>query len=331
MDETIGALRDPYGRKIEYLRVSITDLCDFRCVYCRPPEGVTLTTHDQILRYEEILRIVELSVSLGVKKIRVTGGEPLVRKGVTGFIKRLTKVDGIEEVALTTNGYRLAPMAEQLKRAGLTHVNISLDSLNRETFQKITGKDGLENVFAGIDASLDVGFDPVKINVVLLKGFNEADTLNFAIMTIERPVDVRFIERMPFGEEHLPMAPDSFSALVAQQMIQEKLGPLEPVGKKDLDGPARMFRLSGAQGNIGFIDPVTGHFCATCNRLRLTAKGALRPCLFSNREINIKDPMRNGGTDEELRKILKDAVAAKPIGHGDICGPMGVGMNQIGG
>ncbi len=331
MDETVGALRDSYGRSIEYLRISITDLCDFRCVYCRPPEGVALTTHYEILRYEEILRIVELSVTLGVRKVRVTGGEPLVRKGVTGFINRLTKVEGIEEVALTTNGYRLGPMVKELKDAGLTRVNISLDSLDRDTFKRITGKDGLKNVLEAIAASLDVGFDPVKINVVLLKGFNEMDTLNFAKMTLERPVDVRFIERMPFGEQDPPMAPDSFSALMAQGMIEDEFGPLEPIGKKDLDGPARMFRLPGAKGNIGFIDPVTGHFCANCNRLRLTAKGALRPCLFSNREIDIKAPMRNGATDNEVKRILKYAVAAKPMAHGDICGPMGVGMNQIGG
>ena len=326
-----AGLVDPYGRVIDYLRVSITDLCNFRCVYCRPPEGVKLISHDEILRYEEILTIVSVAQELGIRKIRVTGGEPLVRRGVVDFIARLTRSAGIRDVGLTTNGSRLAEMADDLKAAGLTRINISLDSLRREVFRQITGYDQLDRVLAGIEAALEVGFHPVKINVVLLEGMNETDVPEFARLTVERPLHVRFIERMPFGTDEVPGSPDSFCARSVIEMIQESLGELHQEERQPSDGPATMFRLAGARGRIGVIDPITGHFCGTCNRLRLTARGTLRPCLLGPNEIDIKTPLREGASREELARIIRRAVAAKPASNGTRTTPMNDTMNLIGG
>jgi cyclic pyranopterin phosphate synthase len=325
------ALIDSYQRSIDYLRISITDLCNLRCLYCRPPEGVELISHDEILRYEEILTIAGVACDLGIRKIRVTGGEPLVRRGVLGFISHLTAMKGIEDVGLTTNGVLLASMARDLRSVGLTRLNVSLDSLRRETFKAITGSDNLDTVLEGISVALDAGLRPVKINVVLLQGLNEEDVPGFARLTLQQPVDVRFIERMPFGDAHLAGSPDPFSALKVLEIIAREVGPLEPQERNALDGPATMFSLQGAKGRIGVIDPITGHFCGTCNRLRLTARGTLRPCLLGTQEIDIKGPLRQGATPEELAGIIRAAVAEKPMGHHARCSSIRDGMNLIGG
>jgi cyclic pyranopterin phosphate synthase len=325
------SLIDPHRRVVDYLRVSITDLCNLRCLYCRPPEGVQLISHEEILRYEEILTIIGLARDLGVRKLRITGGEPLVRRGVLDFVSRLTRMDGIEDVGLTTNGVLLAYMARDLRNAGLTRVNISLDSMRRETFKQITGADFLENVLEGISCALKEGFDPVKINVVLLEGINEADIPAFARLTLDRPVDVRFIERMPFGVDPSPRSPGSFSADNAFEMIRQQVGEPRPVDRDRRSGPATMFSLPGALGRIGIIDPVTGHFCGTCNRLRLTARGTLRPCLLGPLEIDIKTALRNGAPPETLTEIIRRAVLAKPAGQPSCPARLRDGMNQIGG
>lgn len=322
---------DAYGRTIQYLRVSITDLCNLRCLYCRPPEGVPLVTHEEILRYEEILTIVGIFRDLGIKKIRVTGGEPLVRRGVREFIARLSAMKGIEDIGLTTNGVLLASMAKDLRAAGLKRVNVSLDSMDRDNFKRITGSDKLELVLKGIREALAVGFSPVKINVVLLQGMNEPDVAEFARLTIHEPVSVRFIERMPFGSESLPGSPDSFSAHGVLEMIRKEVGELKIVDREPLDGPATMFTLKRAAGRIGIIDPVTGHFCGTCNRMRLTARGTLRPCLLGPEEIDVKTPLRHGATHAELTEIIRSAVLAKPVGHPGEPQRMCDGMNMIGG
>ncbi|MEW6112023.1 MAG: GTP 3',8-cyclase MoaA [Thermodesulfobacteriota bacterium] len=324
-------LLDTHGRTIDYLRVSITDLCNFRCVYCRPPEGVKLVTHEEILRYEEILTIVEVALEIGIRKVRITGGEPLVRRGVVDFITRLTRLPGLDDVALTTNGVLLTEMAQDLKVAGLKRLNISLDSVRRDTFTRITGQDKLDQVLAGIDAALTLGFHPVKINVVLLEGINEEDMPDFARMTLDRPLDVRFIERMPFAEAAPADTPLPLSAHKVFSIIEREVGELIPVESGPLDGPASLFQLRGAQGRIGIVDAVTGHFCGACNRLRLTARGTLRPCLLSPGEIDIKAALRNGATREELSSIIRGAVRAKPD-HGAkgaklACEP----MSRIGG
>lgn len=324
-------LVDSHGRIIDYLRVSITDLCNLRCVYCRPPEGVKLVTHAEILRYEEILRIVEIARDLGIRKLRVTGGEPLVRRGAVEFIARLTALQGIEDVGLTTNGTLLPEVAERLRDAGLKRINISIDSLRKDVFREITGYDGLDDVLRGIQAAIEVELSPVKLNVVLLEGINEPDITNFARMTLDKPVDVRFIERMPFGAEDPDGAPPSFSAAAARSMIEQEVGKLIPVERNGMDGPASMYRIEGAAGRIGMIDPITGHFCATCNRLRLTARGTLRPCLLGRGEFDIKTPLRNGASREELVDCIRVAVNAKPVGSLGHGSSLGDGMNMIGG
>ena len=325
------SLVDPHRRVVDYLRVSITDLCNLRCLYCRPPEGVKLISHDDILRYEEILTIIRVARDMGIRKLRITGGEPLVRRGVLDFVSKLTRMDGIEDVGLTTNGVLLASMARDLRAAGLTRVNISLDSMRRETFKEITGSDLLEAVLEGINCALKEGFDPVKINVVLLEGMNEADIPAFARLTLDRPVDVRFIERMPFGAEPTPRSPGSFSADSALEMIRQEVGEPQPVDRDLRGGPATMFKLPGAVGRIGIIDPVSGHFCGTCNRLRLTARGTLRPCLLGPLEIDIKGAIRGGTSPETLAAIIRRAVLAKPVGQPSSSTAMRDGMNLIGG
>jgi len=325
-------LIDLYGRTIDYLRISITDLCNFRCIYCRPPEGVPLVSHSDILRYEEILKIVTVATNLGIRKVRVTGGEPLIRRGVLDFIYRLTSETDLEDVALTTNGSRLSKMAEGLYKAGLRRVNISLDTLRRECFHAITGADELNKVLNGIEACIEVGFDPIKINVVLLKGLNEADVVDFARLTIDKPIDVRFIERMPFGAEiPPPNSPGSFSALQTLTIIKGVFGSLSPVERSELDGPARMFKIEGSQGRIGVIDPISGHFCGTCNRIRLTARGSLRPCLLSASEIDVKSFLRSYPDDREIEAYIRAAVLAKPVGRFSNIQKINVGMNSIGG
>ena len=324
-------LCDLYHRTIDYLRVSITDLCNLRCVYCRPAEGVKLITHEEILRYEEILTVVGVARDLGVRKIRVTGGEPLVRRGMVGFVAALAEMEGIEDVALTTNGVRLPAMAEDLRAAGLTRINISLDSLRRETFRSITRGDHLNDVLNGIDKALRLGFDPVKINVVLLQGINEPDVPEFARLTLNQRIEVRFIERMPFGADVVPDSPDPFGAHKALEMIRNEVGDLVPLERGPLDGPATMFQIKGAKGRVGIIDPMTGHFCGTCNRMRLTARGTLRPCLLSNLEIDVRTPLRNGASKDEIGELIRNAVLAKPVGRRSDTRDMNDGMNMIGG
>ncbi|MFH0958914.1 MAG: GTP 3',8-cyclase MoaA [Pseudomonadota bacterium] len=325
-------LIDHHGRIIDYLRVSITDLCNFRCIYCRPPQGVKLIPHADILRYEEILKIISVSKNLGIRKVRITGGEPLVRRGVVDFISRLTHDIGLEDVALTTNGSKLDEMAWRLREAGLTRVNISLDTLRRDCFYSITGVDGLAMVMKGIQTSFEAGFSPIKINVVLLKGFNEIDVPEFARLTLNRPLDVRFIERMPFGNDAEPInSPNSFGATEVLGMIENSFGTLIAVERSPLDGPARMLKIRGAQGRIGIIDPVTGHFCPTCNRLRLTARGTIRPCLLSPLEIDLRSFLRTDPDDSQIEAFMKAAVMAKPASRYSNIQRMEAGMNTIGG
>ncbi len=291
-----------------------------------------LVSHSDILRYEEILRIAKVAKNLGMRKVRITGGDPLVRRGVLDFISRLVSETGLEDVALTTNGSKLQDMALSLRKAGLKRVNISLDTLRRDCFRSITGADELYRVLKGIEASLDVGFDPIKINVVLLKGINERDVPDFARLTIDKPVDVRFIERMPFGAEiPPPNSPDSFSAKDTLKIIESAFGKLNPVERSKLHGPATMFKLDGALGQIGVIDPVSGHFCGKCNRMRLTAKGFLRPCLLNPLEIDVKTFLRTSPDDSQMESFLEAAVLMKPASRFSNIEKIDVGMNTIGG
>jgi cyclic pyranopterin phosphate synthase len=292
----------------------MTDRCNLRCLYCLPCEDIPKLRHEDILTYEEILRIAGIAVKLGIEKIRLTGGEPLVRKGFCEILPQLTALRGLKDVALTTNGIYLKENLEKLKIGGLNRLNISLDSLKRKKYAKITGSDGLIQVLEGIEQAGQMGFRPIKINVVVIKGVNDDEVLDFAGLSLKHPYHIRFIEYMPLGIA----SSDNSLHHVPSSMIKEKLGSigkLKRVSRTALDGPAERFRFEGAPGEIGFISPLTHHFCHTCNRLRLTASGRLRPCLLSDWEEDLKGPMRKGASDNDLVKIFLKTASNKPLEH----------------
>jgi cyclic pyranopterin phosphate synthase len=301
-------LVDPRGRRIEYLRISITDRCNFRCIYCQSKGPFKFLPHEEILTFEEIESIVRVGVKLGVKVVRLTGGEPLLRKGIVELVARLAKIPGLEDLSLTTNGYFLSELVKPLKEAGLKRINISLDTLSEEKFSELTGGFSLKKVMEGLYLSLSAGFTAVKINSVIIRGFNDEECEELAKLSIELPVEVRFIEFMPVGKNSLW----DESRVVPISEIKErverlgKLFPAEKVGK----GPAAVFRFEGAKGKVGFISPLSSHFCGSCNRLRVTADGRLRPCLFSDEEINLKDYLR--GKKGSLEEAFREALRIKP-------------------
>jgi len=306
-------LIDNYKRHLNYLRISITDRCNLRCLYCAPGGLVPKQSHGNILRYEEILRIVRVGVRLGISKVRLTGGEPLLRKGVYEFLNDLVAIDGLSDISLTTNGVLLAQNAETIRDAGIRRVNISLDTLQADKFKTITGYDLFDQVWAGIEKAHALGFDPIKLNVVALKGYNDDEFVDLARLSMTYPFHIRFIEYMPIGNPLMKhgdyiLAPD-IKALLGP------LGTLTPVQKKRGDGPAERYRIEGAVGEIGFIQAMSHHFCRTCNRLRLTANGQLRPCLLSDKQLDIKGPMRDGGSDDDLKDVFLQAVQHKQESH----------------
>lgn len=331
-------MKDSHGRVIDYLRISLTDRCNFRCIYCMPEDGVCQMSHEEILRIEDIERLVHVAAGIGIKSIRLTGGEPLVRKGVVDLVDAITDIDGIENVSMTTNGVLLPAMADDLKRAGLSRVNISLDTLDAEQFKRVTRVGKLEDTLAGIDAALESGFDPVKINAVTVKSLNQ-DFLAFAKLSIDRPLHVRFIEYMPVGdssqagtgwgkEDVIPS--EELLSIINERAAEEGLSPLSSAAANPLGwGPARYYEFPEAQGTVGFISPLSRHFCSACNRLRMTADGKIRPCLFSDTEYDAKEALRRGD-DEQVRAVLLEALGAKPDDHHDKVGTER-GMSQIGG
>jgi GTP 3',8-cyclase len=306
-------LIDRFDRKITYLRISLTDRCNLRCIYCMPPEGQKKLRHKDILRYEEVLRIARIAIKLGINKIRLTGGEPLVRRGVQEFIPMLTALDGLDDVSITTNGVYLKNNLETLQAAGIKRINVSLDSLKRLNFKLITRFDYFNEVWEGIEKARDMGFDPIKINIVIMKGINDSEVLDFARLAIDQPYHIRFIECMPIGLETNNSAFVSNSEV--EKAIIETFGPLIPLTHEKYDGPAARFRFDGGKGEIGFISAMSKPFCQNCNRLRLTANGKILPCLLSNSAVDIKKPLRMGCLDEELIKVFLKAVEVKPQFH----------------
>jgi cyclic pyranopterin phosphate synthase len=296
-------------RRINYLRMSITDLCNLRCGYCTYWQEFERLPPGEILSYEEMLRLAAVAAKIGIRKIRITGGEPLVRREVVGFLQSLHQVPGIEEVCLTTNGVLLPELAPALYEAGLRHLNISLDTLCRERYREITGRDNCQEVMAGLQLALALGFQPLKINCVVLKGINEDELIDLALLARDYPIQVRFIELMPtvsqeWWERHfLPMS-------AVHQRLAE-LGQMSPVITAATAGPARIFRISGFQGELGFISPMSDHHCSSCNRLRLTASGILRPCLFRETGIDLKGPLRQGAFDGLLAYLFQEGVRNK--------------------
>jgi cyclic pyranopterin phosphate synthase len=279
-----------------------------------PEEGISLIPHEEILTYEEILRIVHVFSTEGISKIRLTGGEPLVRKGIVEFIFHLSQIEEIKDLSLTTNGILLKELAKDLKRSGLKRINVSLDSLRKERFHQITRRDDYDRVWGGIEEALEVGFSPIKINMVAIQGVNDDEIESFAHLTLKLPLTVRYIEYMPSGngrewkESNLLTIPKIKSRL-------EKIGKLIPVPSDQWDGPAKRFRIEGAHGEIGLIGPVSTHFCKDCNRLRLTPDGKIRTCLFSDEELDVRELLRKGGSDQDLRERLHTALRKKPERH----------------
>jgi len=323
---------DSFQRPINYLRISVTDRCNLRCIYCMPAGGVDLVTHDDILRYEEIYTVVQAAAELGINKIRITGGEPLLRSGLTKLIEMLVSIDTIDDIALTTNGILLSSCAAELKSAGLHRVNVSLDTLRQDRFKSITrGSAELSDVLEGIEVAKSVGLNPVKINTVVMAGINDDELLDFATKTINDGWHVRFIELMPVAGDEAKSLPFVPVSEIRQRL--EALGELEPCLHSKGNGPAKYFRFPQARGSIGFISPISEHFCFRCNRLRLTADGKLRPCLLSEEEIDLRGPLRNGISSAGLKQLIEEAVARKPLRHhlAEGCIPKDRPFSQVGG
>ena len=303
-----------FDRSISYLRLSLTDQCNLRCLYCSPKAMTDKLESVDLLSYEEILRVVQLAVEMGVKKIRLTGGEPLVRRDITTFIRGLAGIDGLEDIRLTTNGVLLADYAEELYKAGIRKLNISLDTLRPDRFLQITGSDFFERVWRGITTVRDMGFAPIKINVVAMNGINDDEFLDFARLSITEPYQVRFIEFMPMGKDTAWDKEKYISAETIRKRL-ETLGPLKPLATSGMEGPARVFQFEGAKGKIGFISPISHHFCDKCNRLRLTSEGKLRSCLLTDQETDLKTIIREGGSDADIKNALLATILNKPKGH----------------
>ncbi len=306
-------LTDSYGRKINYLRLSVTDRCNLRCQYCMPAEGVATQGHCDILRYEELLRIAQAAVAIGIEKVRVTGGEPLIRSGIVRFLGQLSALPGLKHLALTTNGLLLPEMASGLHQAGVQRLNISLDSLQPDRFAQITRGGDVLKVLQGIKAALAADFPPPKINTVVMRGINDDELFAFADLTITLGVSVRFIEYMPAVEDE--QWPDRS---VPGQELLDRLASryqLNPVDKGAYAGPSRDFKISGALGTIGIITAVSGHFCNECNRIRVTADGRMKGCLFNDEVLDLK-PILARNDDQELQQALLEMIAHKPRQHG---------------
>lgn len=313
MESNHPQLIDQYHRRLNYLRLSITDRCNLNCLYCTPAGVTSKLRHEDILTYEEIFRLARIVVGLGIEKIRLTGGEPLIRKGIYDFLPRLAALPGLKDISLTTNGIFLKENTKRIRASGIKRINVSLDTLRPDIYEKITGYDGFQQVWEGIELARELGFQPIKINMVPILGINDDEILDFARLSVVYPYHIRFIEYMPIGAN-----PDDPLSYVANSLIKEQLtslGKLVPVPKTAYEGPAERFKIEGASGEIGFISPMTNHFCRVCNRLRLTASGRLRPCLLSNKHTDLKGPMRSGASDSELARIFLNAALNKPYAH----------------
>lgn len=301
-------MKDSFGREINYLRISVTDLCNLRCRYCMPQEGIPKLPHENVLSVEEIETLAKAFVNLGINKIRLTGGEPLVRRGILDIVERIGKLEGVKDFAITTNGVLLKNLAQELKNRGLKRVNISLDTLKEEKYKYITRIGNIKDVLEGIEVAKKVGLTPIKINTVLVRGFNDDEIEDLARLTEREEIDVRFIELMPIGEA---LKNESIK-YISNQIVLEKLPELIPLEKKDPSSPAVYYKLPDAKGRIGLINPISCKFCKYCNRVRLTAQGKMKLCLHSDEEVDLKEALRKG---QDIESIIIDAINRKPESH----------------
>ncbi len=336
----VSPLVDPFQRSISYLRVSVTDRCNLRCVYCMPEQGIPFVPRQEILTLEEVARVVRVAAGMGLRQVRLTGGEPLVRNGIVKLVRWIAETPGIEDISLTTNAMILASYAHELAAAGLKRVNVSLDTLRPERFRQITRHGDLAAVREGIAAARDAGLTPIKLNVVVMREVNDDEVADIARTTLAEDWEVRFIELMPFMDEQetcikdTSLVPGFVPTHEVRRQIEEALGPLEAAETNAGGGPASYYRLRGARGLIGFISPLSEkQFCATCNRMRLTAEGKIRPCLLTDHEVDLRQTLRSGGSDDDLRARILEALQTKPDAHhlGDGNRPRRRKMAQIGG
>ncbi len=350
---------DSFGRTIDYLRVSVTDQCNLRCVYCMPEEGLTFQPPENVLTDDEIVRLVRIAADTGTRKVRLTGGEPLMRRGFPDLVRRIAEIPGIADLSATTNGFLLGRDAHALAQAGLQRVNVSLDTLQAERFKSLARRGSIDRVLEGIEAAKSAGLSPLKLNCVLMKGFNDDEVVEFARWSAREAIHVRFIELMPIRwnmDDALPQRSATGDGLLTLQqaaggmlsdvqmrrayissgcikkLIERELGALEPA-EVATNGPARTFRVAGGIGTVGFISQISNDLCENCNRLRLTADGSLRPCLMEDGEVDLRAPMRSGASDEALRALFAGVIEAKPERHYLAEGQRvtGRGMSQIGG
>jgi cyclic pyranopterin phosphate synthase len=303
------------NRSINYLRISVTDRCNFRCRYCVPSSPFSVIAHKKIARYEEILRITRLACELGISKVRITGGEPFVRKGIFPFLEKLCSIETLKDISITTNGALLTQdKIKSLIQMGIKRLNFSLDTLDPVKFASITGRDRFHRVWDSIMTAQTLGITPIKVNAVALRGFNDDEIEAIASLTMKYPFHIRFIEYMPMGDSDVEKNQQILTREI-QDKIESSLGPLLPMEREKNDGPAKKFKLANAKGVVGFITPISSHFCSECNRLRLTSRGTLRPCLLNNYEKDILNPLRQGASDQELKSIIESALTHKPLFH----------------
>lgn len=306
-------MKDARSRKIEYLRISVTDRCNFRCIYCMPEEGIEAMTHDEVLSFEEIVTICRIMAKLGIRKVKLTGGEPLVRKNFTALVRSIKAIPGIEEITLTTNGLLLLDQLEELVAAGISAINISLDTLDRERFKKITRVDGLEKVVKAIKKAAECkGLRTVKINALIAKGLNEEDIIGLSAFAKEQPVHVRFIELMPIG---LGRNLKGMTKEEIREVIEKAYGPMTAFDKQLGNGPSKYYSLPGFKGKIGFISALSECFCEDCNRVRLTSDGFLKLCLHSTKGMDLKSLLRSGMGEEEIKHRIEKTIEGKPEKH----------------
>jgi cyclic pyranopterin phosphate synthase len=328
-----GPMHDGFGRRVEYLRISVTDKCNLRCVYCMPVEGLPWLKREELLSYEEIADVVRAMAAMGLRKLRITGGEPLVRRDLPTLVRKLRAVEGIEDIALSTNAVLLEEQADALRAAGVDRLNVSLDSLRPERVDAISRRPGsADAIFRGLAAAERVGFAPIKINCVVMRGRNDDEVAEFAAITRERPWHVRFIEVMPTGD-NLGVSRDEFVS--SDEILAQvgRIGALEPVAGPAGNGPARYFAFPGAAGTVGVITPMSHNYCGSCNRMRLTADGQLRPCLFGSIQTNLRDPLRRG---DPIEPLVRQTLRIKPERHwlvqGSDAGSGGLlALSQVGG
>lgn len=329
---TQSIAKDRFGRIINYLRISLTDKCNLRCVYCMP-EDMVFRPSEQLLQDDELKTLVRVFASLGFHKFRLTGGEPTIRQNIVDIVGYIASTPGVTSLSMTTNGILLEELAQPLKDAGLQRVNVSIDTLDPARFKRITRWGSIDKIWAGIDAAERAGLTPIKLNAVVVRGFNDQDVTDLAKLSVDHDWQIRFIEMMPFGD----VAAFAKEQIVTDAQIREQIAreyaPLEELNDGKLDGEARLYRFPGAKGTVGFISSVTQPFCASCNRARLTADGVLRLCLLRDKEVDLLTPMRNGATEHDLRQIILDGIWWKPWGHGlsDDVIPLTRVMSQIGG